>query len=290
VEIDGVEFYRRRYGRGFRPHLSFFLDGESFHVDSSPGKNGWNLITHAHSDHYGQRNMNNLQAVASCETAVILEAATGKSYSGQTFEIGEKIEVNGLKIETYPTHHIHGSAAFFFKEFEILITGDVKDYRKLPECRILVTEATYGHTSHVFEDEVDKILDVASDETVFGAYPIGKAQRVAGILENETGFRAKGKIKMICRALGIKPSNSGPLIVSPRELSAFGGGYVLTAQKFYRWPKITLSDHLDYRGLLEMINYCNPETVIFYHGKPSNAMIRHLEQEKINCITLEKIR
>ncbi|WP_456468170.1 MBL fold metallo-hydrolase RNA specificity domain-containing protein [Archaeoglobus sp.] len=290
MEIGGIEMYRRKYGRGFRPHISILLDGTEFHVDSSPGKRGWNLITHAHSDHYGQRNMDNPRAVASAETARILEAATEKEYEGITFDVGGKIRVQGQKIETYPTFHIHGSAAFFFRNVELLITGDVKDYCELPECRILVTEATYGHPSHVFEDEVGKLLDIASHNVVLGAYPIGKAQRVAEILKKEIGFRAEERVERICRAVGICPDENGPLIVSPRNLARYGGGYILTAQNFYRWPKITLSDHLDYRGLLEMIHHCNPETVVFYHGKPSKALIRYLESEKIECKTLEEIK
>jgi putative mRNA 3-end processing factor len=34
-----------------------------------------------------------------------------------------------------------------------------------------------------------------------------------------------------------------------------------------------ISDHLDFRGLLEMIDHCSPEHVIFYHGKPSKELI-----------------
>jgi len=290
VEIGDIEFYRRKYGRGFRPHISFLLDGSEFHVDTSPGESGWNLITHAHSDHYGQRNMENPHAIASIETARILEAATGKEYEGMTFHTGEKMRINGQRVETFKTYHIHGSTAFFFKDFELLITGDVKDYRELPECQILVTEATYGSPTQVFEDEIDKLLDVASDGAVFGAYPIGKAQRVAEILTANIGFRTEERIERICRAVGIKPSKSGPLIVAPRNLASYGGGYILTAQKFYRWPKITLSDHLDYKGLLEMIHHCNPETVIFYHGNPSKALKRHLESERIKCWTLNEIK
>nr|WP_269140592.1 MBL fold metallo-hydrolase RNA specificity domain-containing protein [Archaeoglobus neptunius] len=186
---------------------------------------------------------------------------------------------------------MHGSTAFFFAECEVLITGDVKDFSKLPSCRILITEATYSHPSQIFEDEIDRLVEHASDKTVFGAYPIGKAQRVAEIL-TEKGFdvRAEEKIARICRAVGIECSESGSLIASPRNLPKYGSGYILTAQNFYRWPKITLSDHLDYRGLLEMIHHCNPETVVFYHGKPSKFLMKYLNSEGIGCYTLEDFK
>ncbi|MDI3497837.1 MBL fold metallo-hydrolase [Archaeoglobus sp.] len=285
-----IEFYRRKYGRGCRPHLSLCIEGQHYHVDTSPADYGMNLITHAHTDHYGQRNMDNSRAVASRESAAILEACTGKVFSGVTFEVGSRIRLSDTKIKTYPTYHMHGSAAFYFQDSDILITGDVKDYSKLPKCKILVTEATYGHPSHIFEEEVEKLLKVASsNKAVFGAYPIGKAQRVAEILSEEGfGFSAEEKIARICSAVGLKPSD-GPLITSPRNLPLYGGGYILTAQKFYRWPRITLSDHLDYRGILEMIDYCEPEEVLFYHGKPSKRLLEQLRNEGIVCRTLNDL-
>ncbi len=285
-----VEFYRRKYGRGCRPHLSLCIEGWHFHIDTSPADYGINLITHAHTDHYGQRNMENGCAVASRESAAILEASTGKRFSGVTFEVGNRIKVGECRIKTYPTYHMHGSTAFYFSGSDVLITGDVKDYSKLPKCSILVTEATYGHPSHIFEEEIDKLLKVAlSNNTVFGAYPIGKAQRVAEILTNEgLGFSAEEKIAKICSAVGLTATD-GPTIASPRNLHLYGGGYILTAQKFYRWPRITISDHLDYRGLLEMIDHCEPEEVVFYHGKPSKRLLERIKAEGIACKTLNDL-
>jgi len=286
-----VEFYRRRYGKGCKPHFSLCIEGLHYHIDTSPADHGINLITHAHSDHYGQRNMENSRAVASRESAAILEACTGKKFSGAVFKVGSRIRIGDMRIKTYPTFHMHGSAAFYFRDSDILITGDVKDYSKLPKCKILVTEATYGHPSQVFEEEVDRLLKVASSERgVFGAYPIGKAQRVAEILSKEGfGFSAEDRIAKICSAVGFEPSD-GPFIASPRNLHLYGGGYILTAQKFYRWPRITLSDHLDYRGILEMIDHCEPEEVVFYHGKPSKRLLEYLRNEGIVCRTLNDLQ
>ncbi len=284
-----IEFYRRKYGRGCRPHLSICIDGQHYHIDSSPANYGINLITHAHTDHHGQRNMANSKAVASRETAAILEAYTSKKFSGAVFEVGSRIKVGEVRIKTYPTYHMHGSTAFYFKDGDVLVTGDVKDYSKLPKCRVLVTEATYGHPSNVFEEEIDKLVKIASEKPVFGAYPIGKAQRVAEILQEEGfGFSAEEQIERICKAVGLKPSD-GPLITSPRNLPRYGGGYVLTAQRFYRWPRITVSDHLDYRGILEMIDHCEPEEVVFYHGKPSKKLLEVLKIERIACRNLNDI-
>ena len=235
------------YRKSSYPHVSLRFKGVDFHVDTKPGEGGFNLITHAHSDHYGVRNLQNPNAVASLETAKILEAVTGKSFAGRTFRVGEILDLGGLKIETFPTKHIHGASAFYIRGADVLITGDVKDWRRLPKCRVLITEATYGHPSFVFEDEIEKLIRAAKGRVTLGAYPIGKAQRVAEILSKEgLDFTAEDRIRKICSALGIEVGNSGARIVSPRHLD---NGYILTAQRYYRIPRIVISDHVDYRGV-----------------------------------------
>ncbi len=272
--------FRRRWGSKLRPHFSFIYSGVTWHVDSSRGKAGEvNIITHAHSDHHGQKNLENFNAVASKETAKILEICSSKDYRGKTFEVGEKLEIKGVKIKTYPTYHIHGSSAFLFDN-GVLITGDVKDYKKLPKCKVLVTEATYGSPEYDFEEEIDKLKRVGN--SVLGAYPIGKSQRVAEILiEEGYSVALEGKAKNICKILGIEVEDGGEIkITSPRKLYSYSGKkYVLTAQKFYRVPRIVVSDHLNYTGILDMIEHCKPESVIFYHGKPSKELIEEIDAD-----------
>lgn len=274
------------YKRKSCPHLSLRFRDLDLHIDSTPGE-GFNLITHAHSDHYGQRNVQNPNAIASLETAKIFKTVSGKEFQGRIFKIGDSFRLGKLKIETYPTKHIHGATAYYIKQLEALITGDVKDWKSLPKCRILITEATYGHPSFVFEDEIDRLLSVAKSNVSLGAYPIGKAQRVAEILSKEGyEFTAEDKIIKICSALGIEVGNSGSRIVSPRNLK---GGYILTAQRYYRYPRIVISDHMDYRGIIAMVEHCKAEHVLFYHGKPSEKLKKELAEMGITCSTLKDV-
>lgn len=287
AEIYGFLIFRRKYGNGFRPHLSirFRENNVDFHVDSTPGK-GYNLITHAHTDHFGQRNMKNFKAIASSETAKILSVVSNQKFSGITHEIGEKIRVMDMEIETYPTEHMHGSTAYYFRDSSLLITGDVKDYSSLPECEVLIAEATYGHPSHVFEDELDRVVEIARRGYELGVYPIGKAQRIAKLLsENSIGFRTNEKIERICRAIGIDFEDGKAKLLPPKEVN---DGYILSAQRFYR-KRIVVSDHLDYRGILGMVEHCNPEYVIFYHGNPTNKLVEELKKEGKKVLTLSDI-
>ncbi len=293
-EFFGFYPFRRSWGSRLRPHFSFSYSGVTFHVDSSKGRAGEiNLITHAHTDHYGQRNVRNRFALASVETAKILEACCGE-FAGRTFEVGRTIAIKTaegcVRVRTYPTHHMHGSSAFFFDN-GLLITGDVKDYRSLPKCRVLVTEATYGSSCHVFRDEIDRLMCVERG-SILGAYPIGKAQRAAEILGN-AGYevRVEGKGRVVCETLGIEVCERGDVVItSPRELGNHSGRkYVLTAQNFYRYPRIVLSDHLDYEGILRMIEHCDPEHVLFYHGKPGEDLIEEVRGMGYGVSTLDSL-
>ncbi len=258
-----------------------------FHVDSYPGK-GYNLITHAHSDHFGLRNVLNFKAVASEETAKILSIISGKRFRGCTFKVGEKLKLGEVEIKTFDTHHIIGSSAFYFPEKDVLITGDVKNYEELPKCRLLITEATYANKNYVFDDEIDVLLEKAEEGAVFGAYPVGKAQRVAKILlENGIGFEAGGLIARISKEFGLIPEG-GTKIVSTKEVKNFENGYYLSAQRFYR-KRITISDHADYRRLLEMIDHCEPEHILFYHGEPSRSFKEELRNMGYSYSTLRDL-
>lgn len=291
LENFGFFPFRRRGKKGIKPHLSLRFNSESlvdFHLDTYRGflKGDeyafYNLITHAHSDHYGQNNLGNENAVTSVETAKILSALTGREFAGRTFEVGERFELAGVKIKTFPTGHIFGSAAFLIEsECKVLVTGDVKDFSTLPKCDVLVTEATYGNPDFVFEDEIEKLIENAENSTL-GVYPVGKAQRAAKILtENGYDVNANSKISKLCRVLGINLSNEGDVtLVSPRELyESRGKRFILTAQKFYRWPRIVISDHLDFFGILAMIEHCDPEHVIFYHGRPTEGLLGLLDRD-----------
>jgi putative mRNA 3-end processing factor len=238
--------------------------------------------------------MRNPNAIASKETASILEATTSREFSGSVFEVGENIEVDGLKMKTYPTEHIYGSSAFFIEsESRVLVTGDVKNYSKLPKCDVLVTEATYGNPEDIFEEEIEKVVDEAKHST-YGVYPIGKAQRIAEIL-NRAGYyvSAEPKIHKICNSLGINVENGDEAdvkLVSPRSLqNTWGRRYILTAQRFYWYPRIVVSDHLDYNGIVGMIEHCNPEHVIFYHGKPSNRLCEEIKCMGVGVTLLQQL-
>ncbi len=202
----GVLPVRYRTGKGFKPHISLTFKAEknrTFAVDTTNLRNSTDayLITHAHSDHHGKSAMHSEKAVCSEETARALEILYGKKYAGSTFRIGDDIDIEGVHVKTYPTHHTIGSTAFFWENevgTRILVTGDVKDAKDLPECDLLITEANYGDyddpTCH-FQDDIDAFREAVKehDDIALGAYAFGKAQRAVHLLR-ESGY--SGKIGM----------------------------------------------------------------------------------------------
>jgi len=312
----GVMPVRRLNGRGRpAPHLSLQFDSHLFSVDTSrTPKSGIQphayLITHAHSDHYGKSAMLSPLAVASKETARALEIRYGKRFMGQTFTVGEKIDVAGVEVSTYSTRHTIGSAAFCWENeagCKTLVTGDVKDYKQLPKCDILVAEGTYGDpwdSSCIFDDDLTGFWDALQAGSAFGAYAFGKAQRAVSLIR---GMGYKGEIGMDEQSLALTRElmpSAGPLsdfqdddtttnVVTPPTLHRVKSynKFILTGMNCRSYPKIRLSDHLDFRGLMHMFDHVQPRSIIAYHpeGTRTKLLAHYLRQMGKEAISVDEV-
>jgi putative mRNA 3-end processing factor len=284
----------RTSGGNYKPHLSldFSSSGERkvFGVDTT--RNGrkddqYFLITHAHSDHNGKSAMLSERSVASDKTAVTLAMRHDQHFKGKTFRVGDTIDVDGVKVQTFDTHHSIGATAFFWENdlgVRVLVTGDVKDFSGLPKCDLLITEATYGDPYDpgcIFKDDLDSFEAALTHKRVaFGAYAFGKAQRAVS-MAREYGFDdtiAMDKNSLILTRL-LLGDDAGDLVAlngvehrmsvtSPWTLDNLPFGikkYVLTGQKHYAHPTICISDHLDFCGLRDMVYAVDPELMLGDH-------------------------
>ncbi|MHC1583579.1 MAG: MBL fold metallo-hydrolase [Methanosarcinales archaeon] len=318
----GITPRRLFSGRGVKPHLSLFfndVDGieRIFGIDTTTFSKKMvepdsYLITHAHSDHYGKYAMSSKLSVASEETAIALDLLHGREFKGTTFRVGESFLIGETEISTFHTGHTIGSSAYLWETecgVRILVTGDVKEYRVLPSCDLLVTEANYGDPSDLtcyFEENSKDFLEIAGGgEVVFGAYAFGKAQRAVKMLRN-SGF--EDPIGMSQKSLNLTRSllkESGNLvglsddadvwIVPPHELSGIerSNRFVLTCRSDYHYyPAIHLSDHMDVRGLVAMVKHCQPEVTLLYHprgDRPKKLADHLLSEELCTAIAAEEI-
>jgi putative mRNA 3-end processing factor len=253
--------------------------------------------------------MNSANAVASIETARALEIRYEREYKGRTFAVGDSIMVGNVKIETHPTGHTIGSSAFSWKTEtgqRVLVTGDVKDYSHLPHCDYLVTEANYGDPydpSCIFEDDLAGFFEALESGASFGAYAFGKAQRAVALMramgyKDEIGMDEKSLV--LTREL--MKDTAGPLtevngngynVVTPWNLSQVPGRnkYFLTGRRDTSYPTIQLSDHLDFRGLMKMIEHISPQEIMVYHpaGERASLLAHHLQQCGMETTSLDLI-
>ena len=311
----GVLPIRHRSGRGFKPHVSLVFNAErrlTFAIDTT---NSFSpdayLITHAHSDHHGRSAMLSEKAVCSEETAKALEILYGKKYAGRTFKIGETVQIAGVEVRTYPTHHTIGSCAFYWENdvgTRILVTGDVKDAKDMPKCDLMVTEANYGDPDDPkchFKDDIDAFKEAVetSDDIAFGAYAFGKAQRAVRLLR-ESGYSGEIGMEPVSRALteGLMEntgaltdleSNCGVRITTPGGIMKIQAArkFILTGMRGYKFPTINISDHMDVNGLIGMVQHCAPSAVITYHpgGVRPLKLAAHLNKAGIYAKALEEI-
>ncbi len=321
----GVMPSRQRNTRGtLKPHLclSFRSEGgrlSTFTIDSTrntgktPQPDAY-LITHAHSDHYGSSAMLSDRAVCTDKTAKALEIRYERVYKGSTLATGDSIVINDVEVKTYTTGHTEGAVAFYWVNdvgTRILVTGDVKDPSALPDCDLLITEANYGDVNDLscyFEDDVEGLRHVLESEphVAFGAYAFGKAQRVVEMLRS---FGHQDVIEMEDKSLQLTRcllDNAGELaglgecghegvcIVPPRALADLPDSmpkYVMTGRVDQRYAAISISDHLDARGLVQMVEKLDPEMTLVYHPKgPRPARFAsHLQSLGRAAISLDDV-
>lgn len=205
AELGFVVFRRENEVGGLKPHLfirfkskdgrllTFAIDTTRF--SSSRIQPDAYFITHAHADHYGKSAMLSDRSWCSEETACALEIRYEKTYKGRTFHIGDCFSVCGVDVQTFDVCHAPGSSAFYWENElgnSILVTGDVKDARFLPECDVLVTEASYGDPADLgcyFEDDIEGLQEavlshIGKCPIVFGAYEFGKSQKAVSLLRS----------------------------------------------------------------------------------------------------------
>ncbi len=315
IEELGVTPVRRMNSRGnLAPHLSLRFDSHIFSIDTSRSPKKClqpdaYLITHAHSDHYGKSAMLSPMAIASEETARALEIRYGREYMGRTCSVGDSISVGDQVVETYPTGHTIGSVAFFWENevgTKTLVTGDVKNHDSLPPCDLLVTEANYGDPwdpACRFDDDITAFGDAVDSGATFGAYAFGKAQRAVALIR---GLGYGDEIGMDEQSLALTQElmpQFGPFtpaeendtdinVVTPRNLPRMiGMKYVLTGRKDLPYPRIMLSDHLDFRGLMRMIEEASPEATIVYHpeGERANRLALYLRDQGRGAISVSEV-
>ncbi len=160
------------------------------------------LITHGHSDH---ARAGHGAVLATRETLAIMALRYGPQFAKveQVARYGEPQTIGGVKVTFRPAGHVLGSAQILVERegCRIVVSGDYKRERdptcapfEPVRCDIFITEATFALPVFRHPPAAREIERLLQSRALFperahmvGAYGLGKAQRVMGLLR-EAGY------------------------------------------------------------------------------------------------------
>lgn len=287
------------------------------------------VITHAHSDHAkaGHR-----QYLCHHLTTSILKKRLG-NYHYQGVEWGQAIIHNGVKISLHPAGHIAGSSQIRleYKGEVWVVSGDYKTENdgisgaiEPVKCHTFITESTFGLPVYKWDaqkniyDKMQKWVLSNKNQgyhSIFFAYSLGKAQRVAQAISNVTDniilHGSAFDMHSILKEKGIDlpeinhhssfkkdKTNNPSVIIAPMSTintpwlnkfspykTAVCSGWMQIRGHAKRQDCDTgfvLSDHADWKGLLNTIHQTEAERVLVTHGF-THILSRHLKERGINA-------
>jgi Cft2 family RNA processing exonuclease len=244
------------------------------------------IISHAHGDH--------------CPYLVIDEPLTTKEteelikvkypfFRAKNLKYNKKMKIDEFSIEFIDAKHILGSSMILIENEEsILYTGDFKNREFKKEVDILIIEATYGKPGLVFPDrdeEIEKMIKWINSQKIYkkieiGVYPIGKAQEIIKILNEYSIFpsvtKTIEKFNNVYKKFGekIETEKKSDIIIRPfyetlsnplpNHIHCLITGRALINK--FDMKTFIISDHLDFKGLVEFIESVNPKKVYTFHG------------------------
>ena len=274
------------------------------------------LVTHGHSDH---ARAGHGTVLATRETLSIMAVRYGADFCGasQAVGSGETVRLGDAAVSFHPAGHVLGSAQIrlAFPGQTIVVSGDYKreadptcaPFEVVP-CDVFVTEATFGLPvfRHSRTDlEIDKLLasrDLFPERAhLVGAYSLGKAQRVMGLLRQagyDRPIYIHGAIERLTefyQAEGIalgdirkviakdRPKLGGEIVICPPgslqdlwarrfndPVVAFASGWMrVRARARQRGVELPLviSDHADWEALCTTIAETGCSKLLVTHGE-----------------------
>ena len=161
--------------------IVFVQNETAIHLDPKRGtNNGISFVSHAHTDHL--HNQNGGVVLTTRQTS---EIAKMRGYHIDNFV--EELE----NLSMVDSGHILGARGLLFSD-EIFYTGDICTRKraflsgaKVPKCKTLITECTFGLPEFVFpkvEETVEKVNGIISEmyskgkPVILLGYELGKAQ------------------------------------------------------------------------------------------------------------------
>jgi len=272
------------------------------------------VITHAHADHARPGSDRYLCASPGKH---VLRTRMGNNATINTVKYGEHFSVHGVDISLHPAGHLLGSSQVRVHHQGVtwVVTGDYKlqqdstceCFESVP-CDVFVTESTFGLPVYRWPEpatvanEINTWWRANADSgrtSVLLSYALGKAQRVASLLDPSIGpiygHGAVMKLVEAYRASGVRlpPIDRIPprsrkigggrgIVIAPPSAAAtswinrFGetsiamvSGWMLLrgVRRRRGFPQgFILSDHVDYPDLMQAVKASGAQRVLVTHG------------------------
>jgi len=272
------------------------------------------VITHAHADHARPGSDRYLCASPGKH---VLRTRMGNNATINTVKYGEHFSVHGVDVSLHPAGHLLGSSQVRVHHQGVtwVVTGDYKlqqdstceCFESVP-CDVFVTESTFGLPVYRWPEpatvanEINTWWRANADSgrtSVLLSYALGKAQRVASLLDPSIGpiygHGAVMKLVEAYRASGVRlpPIDRIPprsrkigggrgIVIAPPSAAAtswinrFGetsiamvSGWMLLrgVRRRRGFPQgFILSDHVDYPDLMQAVKASGAQRVLVTHG------------------------
>ncbi len=213
-----------------------FCPGGGFYIDPvRPVERA--LITHGHADH---ARAGHGSVLATRETLDIMRIRYGEGFAGavQEAQLGETLNMNGVRVTFHPAGHVLGSAQISVETggTRIVASGDYKRSRDPTcapfepiRCDVFITEATFALPVFTHPDAAGEVarllrsLEQFPERThIVGAYALGKAQRVIALLREadyDDTIYIHGALEKLCTYYEAAGVSLGPLQAATVEQS-----------------------------------------------------------------------
>jgi len=272
------------------------------------------VITHAHADHARPGSDRYLCAAPGKH---VLRTRMGASATIDTIRYGESLTLGDVQVSLHPAGHLLGAAQVrvTHRGETWVVTGDYKlqsdptcDPFEPVCCDVFITESTFGLPVYRWPDPAVVAGEInawwranaaAGSTSVLLAYALGKAQRLAAMLDPSIGpIYAHGAVMKLVeayRASGVwlppidrvpprsrKVGGGRGLVIAPPSaarsswLNRFGetteamaSGWMLlrgVRRRRNMAHGFVLSDHVDYPDLMKAVELSGASRVLVTHG------------------------
>jgi putative mRNA 3-end processing factor len=284
----------------------YCLYGDFYLDPKQPADNA--IISHAHGDHASGNNIN-VYCTSATQAIMQLRLKKNAGKSFIPFDYKKQFKLKDVTVSFYPAGHILGSALVLmeFKGVRYLYTGDFKvqeddtcEALELIEADVLITETTFADPAVIHPDVSEEIkkLNSSNHNVLLGAYSLGKSQRLVSLLNKHCPQRTvllhysmlpitkiyeqfsyhPGKYEPYNRKLMKSPDQGFIYLVPPLTFESYFRAKNVLRVFASGWKKLQyqndlelyISDHADWKDLIETIAKVNPKEIWTLHGDGSH--------------------